>query len=408
MSNTLLTIGMITNEAMAVLENTLTFTKFVNREYDDQFAIKGAKIGATVNVRKPVQYIGRRTAAIQVQGTVESAVPVTLNNQYGCDTSFTSAELTLDIDQFADRILKPAIATVANMIDYDGMQQYLNIYNAVGTPGTAATALSTYLQAGVLLDNGAAPNDNMRSVVIDPNSQAVIVNALTTVFNPSNVISDQYLNGTMGRASGFKWSMDQNTARHTFGVYAANVAAGAVTVKTTITSGASIVTTGWTNGDALKAGDVFSVENVYSANPQNRQSTGKLAQFVVLANTAADVTTDMTITFAPAMVFSGQYQNVISATNSALATADISLLATTGASSAQGLAFHRDAFTFATCDLEMPNGVDMAKRVSSKKLGMSMRLVRAYDINNDRFPCRIDLLGGWATLRAELASRVAN
>lgn len=409
MSNSLLTIGMITNEALAVLENSLTFTKQVNREYDDQFAKKGAKIGDTVNVRKPVRYVGRRTAGLQVENTVESSVPVTLSNQYGCDVSFTSAELALSIDEFSDRILKPAIATVANMIDYDGLQQFRNIYNNVGVAGVTPSALLTYLQAGVKLDNEAAPNDGERAIVINPIAQATIVDNLKGLFNSTSEITRQYMEGTMGKTAGFKWSMDQNVGVQTTGVYAA-LASGtgtAVTVTTAISTGSSLVTGGWTSGDLLAAGDTFHIAGVFAVNPQNRQSTGQLRSFVVLTTpTAASGGGAMTISFAPSVVFSGQYQNVTSATGTVAANAVLTVEAASAIVTPQNLAFHKDAFTFATADLQLPGGVDMAKRVTSKKLGMSMRLVRAYDINADRFPCRLDLLGGWATLRPELACRI--
>ncbi len=409
MSNSLLTIGMITNEALAVLENNLVFTKQVNREYDDQFAKKGAKIGDTCNVRKPVRYVGRRTPALAVENTVESSVPITLNNQYGCDVSFTSAELALSIDEFSDRILKPAIATVANMIDYDGLQLYKNIYNNVGTSGVTPSALLTYLQAGVKLDNEAAPNDGERAIVVNPIAQATTVDGLKTLFQSSTQIKEQYEKGMMGTAAGFDWSMDQNVGVQTTGVYAAAAsgAGTAVTVTTAISTGSSIVTGGWTSGDLLAIGDTFHIAGVYAVNPQNRQSTGQLRSFVVTAvPTAATGGGAMTIAFSPAVVFSGQYQNVTSVTGTAAASAVVTIESATGVVTPQNLAFHRDAFTFATADLQLPGGVDMAKRVTSKKLGMSMRLVRAYDINADRFPCRIDLLGGWSTLRPELACRI--
>ncbi len=411
MSNSLLTIGMITNEALVVLENSLTFTKFVNREYDDQFARSGAKIGDTVNIRKPVRYVGRRTPAISVENTVETSVPLTLDTQYGTDMSFTSAELALSIDEFSDRIIKPAIANMANMIDYDGMQQYLNVYNQVGTPGTTPNALLTYLQAGVKLDNGAAPNDGMRSAVINPIAQATIVDSLKGLFQSSDDIARQYREGTMGKTAGLKFSMDQNVGVQTTGVYAA-LASGsgtAVTVTTAVASGtASVVTGGWTSGDLLKIGDIVTFSGVFMVNPQNRVSTGQLQQFVLTATpTAASGGGAMTIAIAPTPQFSGQYQNVTSSTGTIASGATVVVSAATAVQTPQNLVFHRDAFSFATADLPLPGGVDIAKRVTSKKLGMSLRMVRAYDINNDRFPCRLDLLGGWKTIRPELACRVA-
>ncbi len=409
MANTLLTIGMITRKALAVLENELTFTKLVNRDYDDQFAVKGAKIGNSINIRKPPRYIGRRTPTLAVEGTVESSTALTLNNQYGCDVSFTSAELTLDIDDFADRILKPQIATVANMIDFDGLQQYLNVWNVTGTGGVTPATSGAYLAAQTILDDAAAPRDGMRSMVINPKANEVIVPALQGLFNPQRTISDQWAKGQMTKDTlGFDWYMDQNIARHTVGVYAANVAGGAVTVNGAVASGSTVVTAGWTAGDLLAIGDVVTFSGVYSVNPQSRQSTGALQNFRITAvPTAASGGGAMTISIEPAVVFSGAYQNVYSTTNTIANGA--TLLVKTGASgiqTPQNMAFHRDAFTFGTADLELPRGVHAAERVTSKKLGMSIRMVAAYDIVNDRTPWRFDLLGGWATQRPELACRV--
>ena len=399
MSNTLLTISQITNEALAVLENQLTFTKHINREYDDQFAREGAKIGQTVNVRKPARFEGRRGATINVEGFQETSVPVTLDTQYGCDVSFTTKELTLDIDTFSERVLKPQIATVANMIDRDGLLLYKDVYNHVGTPGTTPSTNLTYLSAGVKLDNEAAPIDDQRTCVINPLAQATIANANLSLQNPAKTISDQYMSGRMGRALGFKFEMDQNVVAHTIGAYS-----GTPLVNGAVSSGSTIVTDGWGASVSLKQGDIITIAGVNAVNPQNRQSTGELRQFVVTADATADGSGNMTISVSPEIVTSGQNQTV----DAALANnAAITVFGAASTVTPQNLAFHRDAFTFACADLELPSGVWMAKRVTSKRLGMSMRVVKAYDITNDRAPMRIDVLGGWKTLRPELASRVS-
>ena len=398
MSNTLLTIGDITNEALAVLENQLMFTKHVNRTYDDRYGKEGAKIGDTANIRKPARFEGRRTPTINVEGFEESSVALTLDTQYGCDVSFTTKELTLDIDEFSSRVLAPQIATVANMIDYDGMQLYKDIYNSVGNPGVTPATNLVYLNAGVKLDNEAAPRDGNRAVVINPQAQATIVNANSALFNPTQVLSQQYTTGSMGIANGLKYEMDQNVGVHTVGVHA-----GTPLVNGAVSGGSTIVTDGWVAANTLTHGDVFTVANVYAVNPQNRQSTGQLRQFVVTSLATADVSGNMTIGVYPAIVTSGKDQTV----NAGLANnAEITVVGTTGIVTPQNLAFHRDAFAFATADLELPKGVWMAKRVKSDRLGVSMRCVKAYDITNDRAPMRIDVLGGWKTIRAELATRV--
>lgn len=402
MANTNLTISAITNEALMVLENELTFTKQINREYDDQFAKSGAKIGDTINIRKPARYVGRRGPKLQLENFTETSTPLTLDTQYGCDIEFTSKELTLDIDLFADRVLKPAIATVANAIDFDGMAQFRNVYNSVGVAGTTPASQSTYLDAGVKLDNEAAPRDGNRSVVFNPIAQSTLVNNLSTLFNNQTKIADQYDSGTMGRALGFKFSMDQNVNVHTVGPQGGTPLVNAATIANGATS---IVTDGWTAAAALRLrrGDVFTIAGVFAVNPQNRQSTGQLRQFVVTADVSSDGAGNATIPVSPAITYSGQYQtvSVMPADNAAL-----TVLGAANVVSPQNLAFHRDAFTFGTADLIMPNGVDMARRVRSDRLNISMRMVRAYDINNDAFPMRLDILGGWATIRPELATRI--
>lgn len=407
MSNTLLTIGQITREALMVLENELTFTKMCNREYSDQFARDGAKIGTSVNIRKPPRYVGRTGATFTAEGSTETSVALTLDTQFGVDLSYTSQERTTDIDDFSERFLKPAIATIANKIDYDGLQQYKNIYNVVGTGGTTPSTMKTYLDAGVKMDFEAAPQDGNRNVVMNPVAQATLVNADRALFSPGSTISTQYLKGKMAdNSNGFNWAMDQNIAVHTVGTYVA--AAGAVTVTTSVSTGNSIVTGGWTSGDILNKGDVITFANVYAVNPQNRQSTGQLRQFVVTAAATASGGGAMTVTVSPALVFSGQGQTCTSTTASVASTSTVTILTGTSAlQTPQNLAFHRDAFTLASADLLLPaSGVIEADRVKSKKLGMSLRMISFYDGFNDRLNTRFDVLYGWATLRPELAVRV--
>mgnify|MGYP001617494202 FL=1 len=414
-TNTLLTIGMITNEALPVLENELTFTRRVNRQYDKQFGMTGAKIGDTLNIRKPVRYIGRRTPTLSVQGSTESSVPLTLSTQYGVDMSFTSADLKLSIDEFSSRFIQPAVAQMANMIDYDGLQQYINIYNTVGTPGAVPATSALVLSAGVKLDNEAAPMGE-RSLCLNPAAQAAIVNALVALFNPTKQISDQYLKGSMGTALGFDFYMDQNIAVHTIGTYAANIGAGAVTVTTVVSSGTAVVTGGWTSGDILNIGDVVTfgtttTNGVFAVNPQNYQSTGQLRQFVVTSLCTANGGGAMTINISPAIVFNTTltptpFATVTSSSDTVAATAAVGVFGASATPTPQNLAFCKDAFTFATVMLPDMPGVENS-RATSEKLGMSIRLISAYDVVNDRRISRLDLLGGWATLRPELACRIA-
>lgn len=411
MAHTLLNIDMIANESLAILENQLVFTKQVNREYDSEFGKKGGKIGDTYNLRLPTRVTPGTTPTFNPSNLVEVAVPVVINKQYNSGATFTSQQLALNIDMFGERVLAPHIAAIANKIDYDGMQLYKDIYQCVGTPGTTPATNLTYLQGGVKLDNAAAPNDGRRKVVINPIAQATIVNANLTLFNPAANISDQYKNGNIGQAMGYAWSMGQNVGVQTIGTFAAAAsgAGTAVTVNGAISSGtSSVVTAGWTSGDLLNQGDIVTFAGVYDVNPQNRQSTGQLKQFVLTATpTAATGGGAMTIAISPTPQFSGDFQNVTSATGTIATSAVVTVYGASATVTPQNLLFHPDAFTFVTADLDMPQAGAESYTVRSKKLNMGIRVCRFFDGYNDRSNWRFDILGGWKTIRPELACRIA-
>jgi len=411
MANNLLTISKITNEALMVLENELTFTSEVDRNYDDQFAVVGAKIGATVNVRKPGRFIGTTGPALNVEDFNETSVPVTLSTQFHVDTQFTTQDLALSLDMFSDRVLKPAVAAIANKIDRDGLAMAtLQTANIVGTAGTPPTGLITYLTAGAYLDSEGAPRDGRRSCIVEPFTSATIVDSLKGLFVPQEAIGEQYRKGLMGRDSGgMNWKLDQNVVSQTFGSFA-----GTATVNTT--TGTGFLTSGWassstitlslTNGVSLNAGDTFQIAGVYAVNPQNRQAYGsnKLRNFVVKQAVSGSGGT-ISVTVSPAVITAGQFQNVsIPSTSSAAA---VSFFNSSGTVSPQNIIMHRNAFTLAVADLELPEGVHFAGRASDKEIGLSMRVVRQYTINNDSIPTRLDVLYGWAPLYPELACRVA-
>lgn len=400
MANTNLTISQITREQLMVLENNLTFAKGVNREYDDKFGIEGAKIGDTLNIRKPAKYIGRTGTALSVEDHTETSVPLVLNTQFGVDVSFTSKELALSIDDFSKRILAPAGAVVANKIDSIGLGLYNQVPFAVGTPGTVPSAIRTYLLAGAKLDDNAAPRDKDRAVVINPYQQVEIVDSLKGIFQSSDKIADQYETGNMGMAAGFKWSMDQNVPVHQVGPLG-----GTPLVNGAAQVGASLVTDGWTAAAAarLKKGDIFTIANVFQVNPQSRISTGQLQQFVVTADVSSNGSGQATIPIYPSIVTSGAFQTVDS---SPADNAPMTILGAANVLSPTALAYHKNAFALGCADLPLPGGVDKASRVSDKKLGLSIRMVRQYDINTDKFPCRLDILFGWTVLYPELACRI--
>ena len=418
MANNLLTISMITNKALMILENSLVIGNSVNREYDDQFAVTGGKIGATVNVRKPARFIGTTGPNLAVEDFYESSVPVTLNTQFHVDTQFTTQDLALSLDLFSERVINPMMAAISNKIDRDvAVSVKNNTANIVGVPGTAPTGLLTYLNAGAYLDAEGAPRDGRRSCIVEQFTSAAIVDSLKGLFLPQTNIDKQFKRGLMGTDSGgMDWKMDQNVVIQTFGAWATT--AGTLTANTSVNAG--FVTSGWaststitlTNSQTLNLnqGDTFTIAGVFGVNPQNRQSYGKLRNFVVTAATGGAAGT-FSVTVSPAIITAGQFQNVVvtnASTTAAVTPFSAAGTTATAVSGAQNVLLHKNAYTLACADLALPEDVHFAGRASDKGAGLSIRLVRQYTINNDAIPTRADVLYGVAPLYPELACRITS
>lgn len=435
MSNNLLTISQITNEGLMVLENDLCFAEHCNRQYAGQFALTGAKIGYTVNVRRPPRYVGTTGPALSIEDTNETYVPVTLSTQFHVDVQFTTADMATSIDLFKERVLNPVIATVANKIDRDGtVFFYQNVANAVGTPGTAVNSSITALTAGATLDAESAPRDGTRVLIVDPFTHANMANALQALFNPSSKISEQYEKGLLSKNTlGFDWYMDQNVVSYTVGAGGGTPTLANNTSSAWISSGWArnglINSTGWTASanPRLTVGDVITVAGAYAVNPQSRGAVGsnRLRQYVVippqatLTNGTYNTTTgvyssksDGTLDFyvQGVGIYGGQFQNISAqpASNAAITIwGNATSTQYAGTVSPQGIAMHRDCVALAFADLDLPGGVDMAARAVDEEGGMSFRIVRQYTINNDALPARCDVLYGYGGLYLELGCRIA-
>jgi len=400
MSNSILTIDMITRKSLEILENNLVITRNVNRQYDDSFAVEGAKIGSTLRIRLPDRALVTDGAALQVQDDNEQYTTLTVSTQKHIGVNFTSAELTMQLDDFAERVLKPRISQLASSIDADVANSYKFIGNTVGTPGSTPSTSLVLLQAQQKLNENAAVM-NPRYATVNPAANAGLVEGMKGLFNPTDTISKQFKNGMMGTGVlGYdEINMSQSIKQFTTGSRAAT--GGTTSAAVTAEGATTIAITGAGNAGVVNIGDVFTVAGCFAVNPQTRESTGSLFQFVAVAATTLDGSGAGNITVAP----------IYSAAN-ALATV-LTLPATSqavtfvGAASTQypqNLVYHKDAITFATADLLLPQGVDMAARAVHN--GISLRVVRQYDINNDRLPCRIDVLYGFSVIRPAMAVRL--
>jgi hypothetical protein len=383
-----------------ILENNLSFTSRSNREYSKEFAVSGAKIGATVNARKPNRFVGTSGPNLNIENVNETSVPITLTTQFHVDFTFSSQELTLVVDEFADRYLKPAMATIANKIDFDGLGMAALVANNVGTVGTVPNDIATVLAAGTAMDNEAVPRDGRRTVVWDPATNGSMVKAAAGLYNPARSIGEQYESGIFQASSlGFDIGMDQNVNVFTSGSRSNGTVSGAGQ------TGSTLLVTGLGAAATVSKGDTFTIAGVYAVNPQNRQSTGSLRKFTVTAAATADGSGNATLSIFPAIntaASNQQYQTVTAGpANAAAVTWDVAASTQYSAN----LAYHRDAFTLATADLEdvAQFGAWGGRRVHK---GISMRIARQYAIGTDTVPVRIDVLYGWAAVYPELACRI--
>jgi len=398
MANSILTIDMITRKALEILENNLVISRNVNRQYDDSFAVEGAKIGSTLRIRLPDRALVTDGAALQTQDDNEQYTTLSVASQKHIGINFTSAELTMQLDDFAERVLKPRISQLASSIDADVANAYKNIYASVGTPGTTPSTSLVLLQAQQKLNEAAAVM-SPRYATVNPAANAGLVEGMKGLFNPTDTISKQFKNGMMGTGVlGFdEVNMSQSIKQHTTGAWGTSI-----TVTSTVTSqGQSTLPISFTGSSKTwNVGDVFTIAGVNSVNPQTRESTGSLQQFVVTA--VATGSSTATLSISPALYTADQALATIDVMPQASAV--VTMLGSASTQYAQNLIYHKDAITLATADLLMPQGVDMASRQVHN--GISMRIVRQYDINNDRMPCRIDVLYGYSTIRPQMACRL--
>ncbi len=403
MANTLLTIDMVTADAVEVLHGNTAFLKNVNKEYDPQFAKNGAKIGDTLRVRKPPKYSVRTGRVMSVQNATESYVSLPVSTQKGVDLDFTSAEFSLSIDDFRKRFLKPGMAVLGATLDYDALIMTLDVGNSVGSPGTTPASLQVWADSGAKLDDSLAPRDGDRMAILNPSAMARTVDALRTLFHAGDDIADQYRSGVMDRAIDFKWAIDQNIRNVTMGTRSGTTL---VTCPTAAPASgtATIQVDGFTGAtDTITKGEVITIGSVYDVNAETKQTLTNLKQFVVTTNTTC-ASNKCGLPLSPALYdsTSGALQNVsaMPADNAA-----VTFYGTTSATVyPQNLVFHKNAFTFATADLKLPRSAEMASRAVQD--GISLRIWEGTDITNDMFPVRSDVLYGFTTIYPELACRV--
>lgn len=392
MSNTILTIDMITREAVRLWRNSNAFLQNIDRQYDDSFARGGSKIGSTLRIRLPNDFTVRTGAAASPQDTTEQKTTLTVATQKGVDVQFSSAERTLSLDDYSKRILAPAINNLAGAVAADiisGAEAIPNFVSKVdGNSKVTTPDASTWLLAGAALDKMSAPRAD-RKIILDPLTQARTVGSLAGLFNPASGISKQYANGEMSRALGFDWMMDQTVTTHTTGAYSTiGTVSGAGQTGSTLTTSAL--------AGPLKKGDIIQLVGSNGVNRITKVDGGALAQFVVTADVAGSATS---IPIYPAIVVAPAAYATVTASPTDGST--ITVVTKASEKYRKNFVFLPQAATMVTADLELPRGVHEAARASLD--GTSMRMVTAYNVSTDQFITRLDILYGSLWVRPEWA-----
>jgi hypothetical protein len=403
MANDILTIDVIAKEALRILENNLVMAKLVHRAHESEFgnAMNGFEAGDTISIRRPTDFTVRDGAVASNQDIVEGKTTLVVDKQKGVDFGFTSKELTLDIGELSQRVIKPAMVQLANQVDSDLMALYKSVPNWAGPAGQTINSFADFAKGPELLDQYAVPMDG-RAAVLSPADHWALLGSQTALYM-QDVAKGAYRNGSLGMIGGVDTYMSQNVPAHIVGSDVTTVTVGAA-ITTSTTTYASVkdtnVQTITTAGGTLNAGDVITIDDVYAVNPVTKASLGFLKQFTVVSYTTNSAV------ISPALIWTGPFQNVaVTSGVTDLNTKAITAMGSAGVSYRQNLVFHKNAFALAMVPMISPPGAQSVSRQSHK--GTSVRLIPTYDGTNDRSNYRLDVLYGVKAIDPRLACRLS-
>lgn len=410
MANTTLTASVVAKTALAILENELGVVKTLHRAHEEEFSnrVNGYKIGDTISIRRPADFTVRSGATLSTQDVIEGKTTLTIDQQIGVDFQFTSTDLTLSVENMAERIMKPAMSNLINYMTNDCLTvMYKGIYNWVGTPGQIVNSFADFAKAPERLDEMSVPNSD-RTCVLSPADQWGMLGSQTALYI-QGAASSAYRDGDLGMIGGIRTMMSQVVPTHTVGPLGGtplvNGASQNVTYNTAKdTWSQSLITDGWTASAAsrLKAGDVFTIAGVYMVNAKTKATTTILQQFVVGADVSSDGSGNLTASISPPIITSGPHQTCSAAPAD---NAAITVLGTASTGYKQNMAYHKNTMALAIVPLEMPQAAYNGARESYK--GMSVRVIPIYDGTNDISKWRLDLLYGRKVIDPRLATRMS-
>lgn len=419
MSNKNLTPKMIMKEFLAHVRNNLVMIDLVYRDFDAE--ITARREGDTVYVRRPQNFTVSDGATLQIQDVEQGEIPVTVDQRKHIGLRFTSNDLNLNMPEFVRKTsMKEAARAMAQQIDLSLMGLYNQVPSWVGDAGQTINSISDFTKAPERLDLLAVPSAERHAVLSTVDGWG-LVNTQTGLNSADELVKQAYTKGMLGDLAGIQTYRTQQVRSHTVGAWATGGTPEVLNAQSTTYAAAAdtwemdLATDGWTAGSILNPGDIITIEGVYAVNPSTKDTLSFLQQFVVKELATADGGGAKTITISPPIITSGPYQTVSAA---AANNADITVKGTASTSYTQNIVFHRNAFVFVpvplVTDEAMPVVAQVTDSTQSTRLkgaepgtGLSFRMVRQYDINNDNLTTRIDCLYGVKAIRPELATRLS-
>lgn len=405
MADVILSPTVIAKEALVQLDNALVMGNQVHRDYETEFTEQ--KVGSSVTIRKPVQFSVSDGATLDLQDTQEGSLTLSVDKRKHVAFDFPSVDLTLKIDMFSERYIKPAMIQLANQVDVDLLALYKQVPSWVGTAGQTINSFSDWSVGLERLDEFAVPNDGNRTGMVTPTDYYGLANSFTGSF-VEKIAQGAIEKARLPMLGGSDVYMAQNVQTHTVGAHGGTPLVRGATQETTYALSLTTDTQtfncdGWTTNSGLKEGDVFTISGVYAVNPITKATLTFLRQFRITANVTTNTVSsnNTTLTIAPAIILTGPYQNVSASPANDTA---ITMIGTASTGYRQNMLFHKNAFALVTVPLKAPAS---AKSSRQSYKGLSVRYVTDYDITNDREIYRFDVLYGVKAIDPRLATRIS-
>ena len=414
MSNTTLTADIIAKEAVMILENECVMANLVSRAHEDEFSksVNGYTVGESVSVRRHTDFTVRTGATASIQDVVEGKTTFTVDTQIGIDFKFTSQDLTLQIKDLSERVMKPAMVQLAEYIDRDVMSLYKEIPNHVTIPSGGIDSFADFALAGTRADLIAIPTDE-RYAVLNPTDHALLIGSQTALYM-QDVAKGAYRKGKLGEINGFETYKSNNVPTHTYGSREGTDLVDQALVDGTHTwalyKDATTVTLHIDGFSADAAGitvkgDTFTISDVYDVNPVSKATLAHLKMFTVMSTSVTSASNEADVSIWPPLILSGAQKTANLSSGTEINDNTVTWQGTASTAFRQNLFFHKNAFGLAMVPMVKPPGAQDVGRRSYK--GFSVRVIPYYDGTNDVSNWRLDLLYGKKTLDPRLAVRAS-